>query len=144
MAMEIWRGKAADVSKPEAGGPMVCNVGKCKVNVHEDVERAVTEGEEIVVAGPIDENGLQALAVHNLDTKTVRHVDGSNYVLGIGLGGFLGFLGFILSFQFKVDGNMTMSSVNLLMGLAGWGLVAWALSRVLRIKRAAGWVRFVD
>lgn len=144
MTMEIWRGKAANVTKPETDGPMECDVGACRVRVHADVERAVVEGEEIVVAGPKDESGLDALAIHNLDTKVIRHVDASNYVLAIGFGGFLGFLGFILGMQYKFAGDTTMASVNLLMAIGGVGVLAWALSKVLKIKRAAGWVRFVD
>jgi len=142
--MEIWRGKVVGLSKPEEGGPMECNVGSCRVQVHADLERVVTEGEELLVAGSKDDDKLQALAAHNLDTDELREVDSSNYVLLIGLGGFFGFLGFILGFQNKVEGNMGLASASMLMSLGGVGLLLWALQYFLKIKRCANWVRFAD
>jgi len=144
MTMEILRGKATDVSKPDENGPMVCNVGEYKIKVHADVERAVAEGEEIVVAGPKDENGLHALAIHNLSTKVIRYVDSTNHILRMGLGGFLGVLGIALSFQYSVGGYTTMATLNAVMAFGGFILLIWALSHVLKIKRAAGLVWFVD
>ncbi len=142
MGLEVCRGKVSSLAKPEQDSRTECKIGESRVQLHPDLERHIAEGDEVIVAGNPGDTGIAAMAVHNVSQKKVSYVDASNYVLGIGFGGFIALCGFVLGGQYWMGGNMTLTYANALMSVTGLVVMSWAIARVLMIKKAAKKVHF--
>lgn len=136
MSMELRRGTATGIVKTDQRGAVECHLGESKIALHPDLERSVKEGDDILVAGDLRDDVLNALALKNMTHNRSVQIDGSNYTLLIGFGLFFWILGFVLSIQTLGIGDTTLATLNACMSLAGFTLGLWAFMRVLRIRRA--------
>lgn len=139
MGLDICRGMVSGLEKPEEASKerASCKVGEQAVQLHPDLDRHINDGDEVIVAGSTDENGVFAMAMNNITQKKVTYVDASNFVLGIGFGGFIGFLCFVLSARYYMAGDGMMSSLNGLLCILGFVVMAWAISRVALVRVAS-------
>ncbi len=144
MAMELERGVVSDLTEAGDKGPASCRVGGKPVVLHRDLLSNVAEGEEIAVAGPRDDEALVALAVNNITHHRGTQVDGSNYILAMGLAGFVWILFFVLAMQHMVAGDTAIGSSYGALSLAGLVGVIVTLQKVIAIRRAAAQVRYLD
>lgn len=144
MGMEIRRGTAVDIGKPDKQGSVACRIGESNVMFHEDLERIVKEGDDILVAGVLRDDVLYGLAAKNMTQDRTRQIDGSNYTLVMGAGLFFWILGLVLSLQALVIGDTTLTILNACMSVAGFVLGIWALMQVLRIRRAGLRIAYGD
>lgn len=136
MSIEVCHGHATAIVKTKDQKSSECLVGEHRVRLHPDLERHVGEGDEIVVAGELNDGLLQAVALRNVTRHRSSQADGSNYTLLFGAGIFLWILGFVLSMQYLGIADTTLASLNAFISICGLMLSVWAAMRVLRIRRA--------
>ncbi len=140
MVMETHRGIATEIVKADRGNTVKCRLGENHALIHSDLQRVVKEGDEIIVAGDLREGTVYALALKNVTHNKSVRIDGSNYTLLIGAGLFCWLLGFVFYIQTMTSGNTTIISLNLLLSAGGFIVGIWAITQVLRIRRAAIYV----
>ena len=138
--METHRGIATEVVKADKGDSVKCRIGENYALLHSDLQRAVKEGDEIIIAGNLREGTVYALALKNITHNKSVRIDGSNYTLLIGAGLFCWLLGFVFYMQTMTSGDTTIISLNLLLSAGGFIAGTWAVTQVLRIRRAAIYV----
>jgi len=137
MTIEVWQGQAKDIAKVGDKGGAECTLGQGKVNLHQDLERYVKEGNEIIVAGEVREDGLHAYALKNKSINKITQIDSANYILIIGCGLFIFLLFSILGIRYLTVGNTALFSLNGVISLAGAVVALWALVRALQINKAS-------
>ncbi len=141
MAMEIWRGQISARKALDKGGKFECMLGgEKKLVLHRDLERHASDGDEVIVSGPVEDGGMRPLAVHSLKEGKVSYIDASNHVLLMGAMGFVGFLFGIFAMQHLNAGNASNATLCAVVSFVSFVAVAYAVSQVAAIKRAAGWV----
>ncbi len=136
MSIETRRGIATGIIETGKRGVVECQIGETKITLHPDLVHRLKEGDDILVAGDLSEDGLHALALKNITQNKTVKIDGSNQVFIIGIGLFFWTLGFIFAMQILPSGNTTLVIINSGMSVAGCIVCIMAISRLLRIKRA--------
>lgn len=143
MEMAIWRGTIEDLTPPDSGGVVECQLAQGKVKLRSDLTSNVGRGDKVLVAGNIADGVLHAMAVHNLTRNRLTQIDPSNHVLLAGLWGFIGMM--CAAFGWPMLGHLNALSVALnVLAIVGIVGVIRSVLHIIRVTLAANWIRYPD
>ncbi|MCC6209156.1 MAG: hypothetical protein IT488_13545 [Gammaproteobacteria bacterium] len=141
MQMAIWRGQIENLTATDQQGESECQVGSTKVRLHPDLVSSVSEGDKVLVSGSSADGVLQAMAVHNLTKDKLTQIDPTNQILITGLFGFIGMLSLAVGWQNTMNVLFLILNTVAIIGAAG---AVRSISRIVRVARAASWIRYPD
>lgn len=137
----IWSGTVTALKKNQEDGSTYCQLPDGQVLLHKDLIRHIREGDEVITAGDINDDSLHAVAVNNLTTQRTTHIDVSNYMLTLGLAGFMLVLGLIIIGRTSQGIGEASTTLFSLLSLAGLALGIWALLKSTHITKASVKIR---
>jgi len=140
MEIVLERGRVATLNGPDKQGAVSGRVGRRNVKIHGDIANKLSQGDDVLVGGTMNNNVLEVVAMKSykqdkVDGSDVEQVDCTNFILLMGLGGLL----FMLCGVFSMQGVM-YPWVNTNMGVisfAGFIGMFLALRRFVRIITVA-------
>lgn len=141
MEMAIWRGHIENLTQPDPHGASECQVGKATVRLPSDLTGSISEGDKVLVAGSSENDVLQAMAVHNLSRAKLAQIDPTNQILLAGLFGFICLMSLAVGWQYPMGPLFVILNAIAILGAVG---VLRGISRIVRVSRAASWIRYPD
>ncbi len=136
--MEVWRGDVTDLKASEAGSKVACGIaGHGSVVLHRDLDAYAADGDEVVVAGPVKNGEMAALAICRVKDCKVAFIDSSNHVLLLGFMGFMAIFLAILGMKASGLGGETLAMAYTVGSLTATGLLVWVVFIMIAIRKAA-------
>ena len=139
MGLSLQRGYVEEVVQSQKDGAADCRISDCRIKMPPELADIVEEGDNILVAGELKKDVLQAYAVKNLGKGKTAYIDSTFFILLMGAGACSGIL-------FGVFGLESVSNligpVEDLLSIVGFIVAAVALSRVVLINRANNLIKY--
>lgn len=146
MQIELKRGHASNVTpveKPQ--GAVECTLENEKVLLNRDLADKVNEGDDILVAGKQNDSGVfHAVAIKNLSQNKVAQIDGTNYILALGLSGFIAIVCAVQAINYISWGNPTIASGLAFAALVGFFGIPFTTLRIIEISKASRQVKYTS
>jgi hypothetical protein len=143
MQIEILQGHITNIlplEKPQ--GAVDCQLGDNKLRLNRDLSDKVVDGDNVVVAGYLQDENMTVLALNNKSNDKMFQIDGSNPIFAMGVSGFIGFYCCIQAINMYVAGEVAFAYSVGFIGLVGFWGVFIGLIRLIDISRASRRVKF--
>ncbi len=140
MGIALQRGHVEEVVQSDKNGAANCRVSEQKIRMSSTLAGIVAEGDNVLVAGEIKKNVLQAYAVNNLGKGKTARIDSTSFILLMGVGGYLGIMFGVISLMTATGG--LIGSLQDVLSIAGFILAGVALRRVVLINRASNLISY--
>lgn len=146
MQIELKRGHASNikaVEKPQ--GAVECNLDNGKVLLNRDLADKVNAGDDILVAGKQNDSGLfHVVAIKNLSQNKTAQIDGANYILALGLSGFIAIVCAVQAINYISWGYPTIASGLAFAALVGLIGILFTTLRIIEISKASRQVKYTS
>jgi hypothetical protein len=146
MQIELKRGHASNITpieKPQ--GAVECNLENGRVLLNRDLADKVNVGDDILVAGKLHDSGLfHAVAIKNLSQNKTAQIDGTNYILALGVSGFIAIVCAVQAINYISWGFPTIASGLAFAALVGLIGIPFTTLRIIEISRATRQVKYTS
>ncbi len=142
MSIEHVSGRVHELSEPDSEGGVMCRVGDHAVYLPEDIRKVVEAGDEVGVAGDLEDGVLRVLAVSPERNDTCQTIDTSNSAIVLCFAVFIGVMSGLLGLQQIGTGRNILMFVLDAASLLALLFAVSLLIRIYRVIRASRRVRF--
>ncbi|ALP51941.1 hypothetical protein Tel_01640 [Candidatus Tenderia electrophaga] len=145
MHIEIKRGQVSGLQPvDDQRGAVECLLGDGKLRLHRDLADKVAHGDEVIVAGRLQNDILLADAVKNLTQHKAAQLDSSNHILALGIALFIGFLCGVQSYHLFTQGSTTVGTAMALASVGGFVGIVLLGQRLVEISKATSRIRMAS
>jgi hypothetical protein len=142
MVIEKVRGTIKNLTAPDKNGAAKCLLNEYKVVVPRDLVSSIREGDDVQIAGIIKKGELHAMAARNYQQNKTARVDATNYILLMGIGGFMGIMFGVFAFQSIDSGSTLIISIDDFISILGFLTMAFAIRYIVSINSASNLVSY--
>jgi len=141
MGLVFQRGQIENLATEDQKGSATCSIDNKKVSLHPALNKVVSQGDEVFIAGRLDKKSdtLKAYAVNNITQRRIASVDSALYILLMGLG-------FYAAIFFSVVGmkeeNELLQSLEYFVAIAGLVTAAVTIRTAVLINKASNGVNY--
>jgi len=144
MAIELLRGTVRDLSAWGKHGAARCRLNGHDVMLPMDLTVNIHEGDDIQVAGTMKKDTLLAMAMKNSKQGKTSRVDATNYILLMGLGGFLWVLCGVFGLRAIGSDAILMESLDDIISIGGFVVMLLMVRHLFQINRASDQVKYTE
>ena len=138
----MLRGTVRNLTARDKGGAVKCRLDGYDVMVPGDLVSSMHEGDEVEVAGTMSKGAMHAMAVNNFKLDKTARVDVTNYVLLIGIAGFIWLLCGVLGLRALGTGEILAESIDDIVSIASFITVMFAIRSLFLINRASNQLKY--
>jgi hypothetical protein len=141
MGIKLQRGHVENITPSGKNGAVDCQIRDHKIKVHPYLADKFGAGDDVLVAGELKNNVLHAMAVNNFKQDKIAHIDCTNYILILGVSGYVGIMAGVFGLEGSGGWVTSLQDVTSIIGLA---IAALAIRRVVVVNRASNCVRYPE
>lgn len=138
----MLRGTVRNLTTLEKGGVVKCRLDGYNVLIPADLVSSMREGDEVEVAGTMSKGTMHAMAVKNFKQDKTAQVDVTNYVLLIGVAGFIWLLCGVLGLRALGTGEILAESIDDIVSIVGFITVMFAIRNLFLINKASNQLKY--
>ena len=140
MAIKLQRGHIEDMSPADKDGYVEFRIGEIRVKAHPNVAKTLNMGDEVMVAGEMKNDVLEAFASKNYTNEKDSQIECTPYMIIFAIGGYVGILCGVFGLE-AVSGDWIgwLQDTASIIGLI---VAVFAIQRVRRVIRANRWIRY--
>ena len=143
MAIKLQRGHVEGLTAPGKDGSVECRIRDQKVLVHPNLADKIHNGDDVLVAGELRNDVLQATAVNNFRQNKISHIDCTNYILILGVSGYIGIICGVFGLE-AIDSTDWLTLLQYAASIIGLAVAAMSIRRIVMVNRADNCVHFPD
>ena len=140
MAIKLQRGHVEGLTAPEKDGSVECRISNQKILVHPYLADNIRS---VLVAGELKNDTLQAMAVNNFRQEKISHIDCTNYILILGVSGYIAIICGVFGLE-ATDSGDWLTILQYVASILGFAVAAISIRRVVMVNRADNCVRFPE
>lgn len=143
MSIKLQRGRVGNITRSAKDRSVDCPIGNMQVTAHPNLAKAFASGDEVMVAGEVKNDVLHAFALRNLTQDKSAQIDCTNYILILGMGGYVGILCGVFGLEAVGTGSL-LGMVQDAASIAGLMVAGWAVHRLLLVIKANRWLKYAQ
>lgn len=145
MHIEMKRGTVSGLQPvADQRGAVEGVLGDGRLRLHRDLADKVAAGDEVIVAGRLQDDVLLADAVKNLTQHNAAQLDSSNHIIALGIALFLGFLCGVQSYHLFIQDRTISGTAMALASVGGFVGILLVGQRLVEISKATSRIRMVS